>query len=134
MLCDGPPHVGPEPLGECCPSGGWVRGFAQPRLLLSLLQRPSHGYELMERMEAEQGLPNTDPGLLYRTLRALEHEGLVSSRWETEGAGPARRLYEVTAEGVELLHAWAVRIRATQRQLARFLQAYEAHFGTRQEA
>lgn len=112
----------------CCPPGRRIRGFMQPWLLLLLLQKPSHGYELMERLSQGEDTPNADPGLLYRTLRQLEEEGLVHSSWDTEGSGPARRLYKVTPEGVEYLHAWAVNICRTRERLDRFLAEYEAYF------
>jgi poly-beta-hydroxybutyrate-responsive repressor len=105
-----------------------VRGFVQPWLLLLLLQKPAHGYELMDRLAQGEETPDTDPGFLYRTLRQLEEDGLVRSSWDTEGRGPARRLYEVTPEGVEYLHAWAVNIRQTRQRLDRFLTEYERHF------
>ena len=108
---------------------GWVRGFLQPRLILLLLDGPAHGYELMERLEGDGEMPAADPGLLYRTLRQLEHEGLLRSNWDTEGQGPARRLYEVTPEGIDFLHTWAARARLIQRRLAQFSAQYEAHFG-----
>lgn len=104
-----------------------MRGFLQPRLLLLLLKKPAHGYELLERL-AEDDMPGADPGLLYRTLRRLENGGCLRSTWDTEGQGPARRLYEVTPEGVEYLHAWAGRVRQMRRRLGRFLTEYEAHF------
>ena len=109
-------------------SGSRVRGFIQPWLLLLLLQKPSHGYELMERLAQDKETPDTDPGMLYRTLRQIEEDGLVKSSWDTEGKGPARRLYEVTPEGVEYLHTWAVNIRRTRNRLDRFIAVYETHF------
>ena len=60
----------------------------QARLLLSLEQRRSHGYELMEILGQEGDSP--DPGSLYRTMRSLEEDGLVRSPWDTGNAGPAR--------------------------------------------
>ena len=120
----GPRHGG----GRCCQApSSQVRSFLQARLLLLVLERPAHGYDLMERLAAEGDAP-VDPGLLYRTLRLLEEEGLVRSAWETDGGGPARRLYETTAEGVEYLHSWAVSIRDLERRLDRFLAAYEDKF------
>jgi PadR family transcriptional regulator PadR len=86
----------------------------------------------LERLAGEEEGPGADPGLLYRTLRQMEREGWVRSTWDTGGSGPARRLYEVTEEGVELLHAWAGRIRRLQRQLAEFLEAYQAHFAAKE--
>jgi PadR family transcriptional regulator PadR len=101
----------------------------QPWLLLLLLQKPSYGYELMERLGGKE-IPDTDPGLLYRSLRQLEGEGMVHSSWDTEREGPARRLYQVTPEGTEHLHTRADSIRRMQDQLGRFLTEYEAYFKT----
>lgn len=108
---------------------GEVRRFLQPWLLLLLLEKPSHGYELMERLAQDPDAPQGDPGLLYPLLRRMEREGLVASVWDTEGKGPARRQYEVTPEGTDYLHAWAVSIRQTRARLDRFLNQYAAHFG-----
>ena len=134
-MCNGPCHSHEqEPAAvECCPSGGWVRGFLQPRLILLLLQKPAHGYELMERLAENADMPGADPGLLYRTLRQLENEGLLRSTWDTEGQGPARRLYEVTPEGVDFLHAWAVRVRQIRQRLGQFLTQYDTHFQNQEE-
>jgi len=126
-VCSGH-HGGHEGSGGCCGPGSRVRGFIQPWLLLLLLQKPSHGYELMERLAHDEETPDTDPGMLYRTLRQIEEDGLVKSSWDTEGKGPARRLYEVTPEGVEYLHTWAINIRRTRNRLDRFLTVYETHF------
>ncbi|MBM4430835.1 MAG: PadR family transcriptional regulator [Chloroflexi bacterium] len=113
---------------SCCPPGGRVRGFIQPWLLLLLAQKPTHGYELMERLGQDEEAPGADPGLLYRTLRQLEQDGLVRSTWDTEGRGPARRVYEISDEGVEYLHTWAVNIRRTRERLDRFLAEYQTYF------
>ena len=109
------------------PPGGRVRSFVQPRLLFLLARKPAHGYELMEQLGEDEGAA-IDPALLYRTLHRFQEDGLVSSTWDTEVPGPARRVYEITAEGLEYLHAWAVDIRRTRQQLDRFLQEYEVYF------
>lgn len=120
-------HGDKEAGGRFNPRGGPVRGYIQPRLLLLLADRPAHGYELMERL-GQGNDPGADPGLLYRTLRQFEAEGLVRSSWDTEGHGAARRVYEITVEGIEYLHAWAVNIRRTRDRLERFLAEYESRF------
>jgi len=119
-------------LGPCCQPGGRVRGFIKPWLLLLLLQKPSYGYELMERLSQDNEMPDADPGFLYRTMRQLEKEELVRSSWDTEGKGPARRLYEVTPEGIEFLHTWTINIRSTRNRLDRFLAEYESHFKSKE--
>jgi len=105
-----------------------MRGLVQPRLLLQLARKPAHGYELMDALDEGANGQAPDPGTLYRTLRGLEEDGLVRSTWDTEGAGPARRVYELTDQGIEFLHAWAVSIRATRAQLDRFLAGYAEQF------
>lgn len=109
------------------PPGGRVRSFVQPRLLFHLARKPAHGYELMEQLDEDEGM-GIDTALLYRTLHRFEAQGLVSSTWDTEAPGPARRVYEITPEGLDYLHAWAVDIRRTRQRLDRFLEAYETYF------
>ena len=117
-----------EPDGCRCHSGR-VRGFVQPQVLLLLARKPAHGYELMEAIGQEDSDSTLDPGTLYRTLRFLEEDGVVRSRWDTEGAGPARRVYELTEQGVDYLKSWAVTIQRTRARLDRLLADYESQFG-----
>lgn len=129
-MCNG--HQGEHDAGRC-PGSGRVRGFMQPWLLLLLAQKPAYGYELMEQLGRDEDTPAVDPGLLYRTLRQFEEDGLARSTWDTSGGGPARRVYELTDQGVEYLHAWAANIRHTRRRLSQFLSQYEAQFQMSEE-
>lgn len=105
--------------------GGLPRNYLKPCLLLLIAEEPSHGYDLLERLE-ELGMGATDPGGLYRALRAMEREELVRSEWETSEAGPARRTYSLTPDGSDWLHAWAGALRESRRLLGRFLSRYES--------
>lgn len=116
--------------GRCDCRGARMEGFLQPCLLLLLAEKPTHGYELMENMNRLglwAGVP--DAGAVYRHLRRLEEDGLVHSRWSTSGPGPARRLYEITPEGLDYLHDWSVTIRRNKATLETFLNRYENFFG-----
>jgi poly-beta-hydroxybutyrate-responsive repressor len=113
--------------GECHCKVERVPNFAQPRLLLELAKKTSHGYELIERL-GQEGDPAPDPGNFYRMLRSLEEDGLVCSTWDTQNSGPARRVYELTEPGMEFLHAWAATIHHTKQSLDRFLSDYENLF------
>ncbi len=106
-------------------TSGLPRNFLRPCLLLLLAERPAHGYELLEQLPS-LGLHDTDPGGLYRTLRAMEQEELVTSWWEPSDSGPARRTYDLTEEGRDWLHAWAGSIREVRRHLATYLERYGA--------
>jgi poly-beta-hydroxybutyrate-responsive repressor len=103
-------------------------GFIQPSLLLLLSEESAHGYQLLDKLNQNEDTKGMDPGFLYRTLRQFEEDGLVKSSWDMEGRGPARRVYEITADGVEYLHAWADHIRSTRERLGRFLETYKSHF------
>ena len=97
-----------ESTSRCSCKGGRMSRFLIPALLLLLAEKSSHGYELTERY-SEFGFTEAgfDPGAIYRTLRLLESEGFIESRWETRGAGPAKRIYSITPDGLEMLSGWA---------------------------
>lgn len=80
-----------------------------PFLLLLICERPGHGYDLVERLGG-MGLTDIDSARVYRILRNLEQKGAVVSLWVTSRSGPARRQYEITAEGREDLRKWLDRL------------------------
>jgi DNA-binding PadR family transcriptional regulator len=73
-------------------------------MILGLLAErgPMHGHQIrrageLANVEAWGGITG---GALYSELRKLDNEGLISPvRDEQEGRRPARRVYQVTAEG-----------------------------------
>ena len=68
-----------------------------------------HGCQLLERLQSSpSGTARIDIGNLYRLLRALEAEGLVSSQWQDE-SGPPRRDCRLIAPGAQLLDSWPAR-------------------------
>jgi poly-beta-hydroxybutyrate-responsive repressor len=85
-----------------------------------------HGYELIERLPEVAGAESrVDVGNLYRLLRGLEDEGVVTSEWSADLPGPAKRTYELTDEGRRLLDRWAESLRDAQGVLSKFLERYE---------
>ncbi len=113
----------PNPLDDV--RGGLPRSFIRSCLLLLIAERPSYGYDLLEGL-ADLGMADTDAGGLYRTLRAMEQEGLVSSTWDESNVGPRRRVYRLTDEGLDWLHAWAGAHAETRRILGSFLRRYRS--------
>jgi len=93
-------------------------------VLLLLREAPAHGYDLLERLRAF-GYAGSDPGGLYRALRALEQDGLVRSAWEHSESGPDRRIYQLTRAGMEELHGHVEALTETRRVLDRLLSRYE---------
>src|ERR671939_145362 len=80
--------------------------------------------ELLDRVAELIPGERIDMGNLYRLLRALEEDGLVLSEWDESLPGPAKRTYELTDEGRDLLRAWAKALRETQSVVKGFLERY----------
>lgn len=103
-----------------------VERLIEPAVLLLLRERPRHGYDLLEEIPALVGEgADVDLGNLYRLLRGLEAEGVVSSSWYVDVPGPARRIYTLTASGGRLLDAWAVALRSTESVVGMFLGRFD---------
>jgi DNA-binding PadR family transcriptional regulator len=47
-----------------------------------------------------------DPAGVYRVLRSMDRRGLVTSSWDLGKAGPAKRLFTLTARGRACLNRW----------------------------
>jgi PadR family transcriptional regulator, regulatory protein PadR len=110
-------------------SGPWrvrarVERFAEPAVLLLLRDRPAHGYELLDRLGELLPAEGVDMGNLYRLLRALEEDGLVRSDWDASVPGPAKRVYELTDAGRDLLGEWAAGLERAGERISLFLKRY----------
>ncbi len=102
------------------------KNWLVPVALLTLREKSSYGYELMDRI-AGLGFKQINPGTLYRALRKMEDEGLCESKWETSNVGGATcRTYSVTDAGEEYLGVWAEECKKYQRILDTFYLAYDA--------
>lgn len=110
------------------PGLGWdsPRRFMRPVVMLLLAEEPMHGYELMGRLkEFGIGQGGMDPSLLYRLLRVLERAGLAESTLDDSGSGPARKVYSLTPEGMEVLDMWVANLDEISAFLQNFKERYE---------
>jgi DNA-binding PadR family transcriptional regulator len=82
----------------------------EPSVLLLLADgQPKHGYDILEVLREDPfSQTEVDTGIVYRTLRALEANGMATSEWAPGSRGPKRRVYTITDEGREHLADWAV--------------------------
>jgi PadR family transcriptional regulator, regulatory protein PadR len=108
---------------HCRCDGGQPKNFARPCLLLLLAEASAHGYELIERLRPF-GFELGDPASIYKSLRQLEAEGLVTSSWELSTRGPARRVYALTSDGRDLLESWALTLEHNRAILGHFLERF----------
>jgi DNA-binding PadR family transcriptional regulator len=71
------------------------RPNVRPAVLALLLERPMHGYEIIQELESRTGgIWRPSPGSVYPTLQLLEDEGLI----EAEATG-GRKSYRLTDAG-----------------------------------
>lgn len=84
--------------------GGRFFDYGELRLLVldMLMERPSHGYELIKAIEERlSGVYSPSPGVIYPTLSWLTDMGYTEM--DEEGAG--RKTYRATSEGAAFLVA-----------------------------
>jgi poly-beta-hydroxybutyrate-responsive repressor len=98
--------------------------FVEPGVLLLLKQKGhSYGYDLCALLQDHALTDATiEKAALYRTLRQLETNGNVSSEWETNKSGPARRVYKITKQGEKHLEEWASVLEHLSKSMAHFVR------------
>lgn len=100
--------------------------FLEVCLLLLLYDEAGYGYGFIEELEyfgfAQDEL---NVSTLYRTLRKMEKEGLLSSIWEEGGQGPRRRVYEITESGKRNLEQWIKILEIRKARIEKLILKYE---------
>ncbi len=82
-----------------------MRGVLDMCVLACVSDEPSYGYGLLQRLK-EEGLPAGSEASIYIVLKRLKTKGYVQSELVDSQSGPARKVYEATEEGHEVLSAW----------------------------
>lgn len=97
------------------------RGDIRTAILVSLLEQPMHGYQIIQAIERRSGGSwKPSPGSIYPTLQLLADEGLVTAEQTGE-----RKVYSLTGAGRETAtetaakpHPWESTRRDAERNLA----------------
>lgn len=76
----------------------WLRGVLGVCVLRILLDGPSYGYAITQRL-AEVGLGAVKGGTLYPLLGRLEQAGHVEVDWRPGDGGPGRKYFALTEQG-----------------------------------
>jgi poly-beta-hydroxybutyrate-responsive repressor len=82
-----------------------------------------HGYEIMKELR-ENFAVVSDPGTVYRALRQLERDGYITSWWDSQDQGPARRIYRLTDAGADALKLWSAALEQYRTNLDAFFSLY----------
>jgi DNA-binding PadR family transcriptional regulator len=76
-------------------------------ILLGMLREPASGYDLKQQFEeGPRHFWAAELSQIYPALQAMEKRGWLKSRREPSPRGPARRVYQRTANGTKALHDW----------------------------
>lgn len=107
-------------LADCPCSGKNLARLVQPAILAVLARESLHGYRILERLGAEAMFRDQppDPAGVYRILKSMEQEGLVTCAWDLTSSGPARRQYAMTDKGRACLEKWLMTITKYQASIA----------------
>ncbi|MGD9975432.1 MAG: PadR family transcriptional regulator [Desulfatirhabdiaceae bacterium] len=99
--------------------------YIQPSILMTLKEKPSHGYDLIQNISQFEFIEgNAPPGMIYRHLREMEDNGLVVSEWNTDDVGPAKRIYRLTSEGDDVLSSWINYMGSQAKKMLAFIERY----------
>ena len=113
----------------CTSKSHKMERFLKVCLLFLLYDEIGYGYGLVEQLEYF-GFTQNDLNIstLYRTLRTMEKENLVSSFWEEGTSGPRRRVYEITNYGRKDLEQWINILKIRNSMIEKLIQKYEDKF------
>jgi len=100
--------------------------FLQSCLLVLLHREAGYGYSLMVGLQ-EFGFQSDqmDISIIYRALREMQAEGLISDSWDNNSLGPQRRMYTITADGEEALSTWIDNLRQRRKEIEALEAAYD---------
>jgi DNA-binding PadR family transcriptional regulator len=100
-------------------------------ILLFLAKKSDYGGSLLAGMKREMPHFLGDSAMVYRTLRALESEGCIESRWDIQDVGQPKRFYAITDKGWERLEEYFRDIKMRQENLQFFIDSYQKIFENR---
>ena len=102
-------HIGrSETFHECACTGKTLARIVQPAVMAVLADEPLHGYLIVQRLIELKMFRDQapDPAGVYRVLRTMETEGLVTATWNLAELGPAKRCFKLTPCGRACLERW----------------------------
>lgn len=77
------------------------KGILEYCILSILIEREAYPSEILEALEKAKLL--VVEGTLYPLLMRLKNMELLTYRWEESNAGPPRKYYKITPQGMEFL-------------------------------
>lgn len=99
-----------DDLKECAELGKSLNRLSQPTILTLLANSdgPLHGYIIVQLAAQSPmfGGKKPDATGIYRALKRMEENELVTSKWDTPEEGSAKRMFSLTDKGRRCLRRW----------------------------
>lgn len=107
---------------KCSCEGDNLDKLLQPQILTILSNEALHGYVIIQKLEDKllQG-EKIDRTGVYRTLKILEDKDLVSSEWDVEGNGAAKKIFKINLSGEKCLANWIDTLDGYQKKIDKIL-------------
>jgi DNA-binding PadR family transcriptional regulator len=93
---------------ECACTGKSLPRLLRPGIMAFLAQGEAHGYQIAQHLSGMRMFDGREPDHpgVYRALKEMADEGLVTASWETGDSGPAKRVFALTDAGKACLETW----------------------------
>jgi len=106
-------------LDQCSCSGRTLDRLLRPAILALLARDKTHGYDVIQRLKELAMFVDYPPDTsgVYKALKSMEEEGLISSNWEFGDIGPAKKQYILTKDGKVCLKRWAETLQGYRTQI-----------------
>jgi DNA-binding PadR family transcriptional regulator len=83
------------------------KGLLQPFMLRLLMDKPMHGFEIMEQIfEKTDGMWRPGPAAVYPSLSQLESSGYIEAVNKGNKGEKARKQYRITERGKEAIKGY----------------------------
>ncbi|QNN24043.1 PadR family transcriptional regulator [Planctomycetales bacterium ZRK34] len=93
---------------DCACTGKSLPKLLRPAVMAFLAQGEAHGYQIAQHLAQMRMFADSrpDPPGVYRALKEMTEQGLVTASWETGDSGPAKRVFTLTQPGKVCLETW----------------------------
>lgn len=111
-------------LAECPCTGKTLERLIRPAVLMLLAREPMHGFKLVQQLSEMPMFDGVKPNAagVYRALKIMMTEELVTSEWELSESGPAKRLYTLTDKGEHCLASWILTLHSYRQSIDALLE------------
>jgi DNA-binding PadR family transcriptional regulator len=119
-------------LSQCACSGKTLARLLRPAVLALLVRRETHAYDIAQQLHGLAMFADLPPDTsgIYKVLKSMEREGLVSARWQPGDKGPAKRRYVLTKDGRVCLKRWTMTLEGYRVQIGGLLAILNLHSKT----